>query len=492
MKKTILFLAFIMALISFDALAGVDSLLYEINPSLTQRGVRVPNWKETNQYINLGMMKYQVITDTTKQETFAILNQVDTALKGSVVIPQYIHSEDGNDLEVRGLGLYAFYLGRVSEVTLPESVEYIGDCAFYRCYGLEKLNIPEKVHTIGNWALVYTALDSIRFPENLAKLGELRYGNALDNENHYRNVKYIYFGKNIKDINTKVERDGYTGGGRYHAYPELNQHFPALETIDVSPDNEVYYSNDGVLYEKEKNAFCIYPRGKKDKIYRMPDNVTLKYNSQYDDLLWSGGTCTEIRNDHLQVIKLSDAIDTLQYGFINKCKNIKTVIMPLNLKRAFRFCSFSLSQTSYGSPLRSIYVQNPIPWDSNHYEYKGDDNKKPIYNATLFVPRGCLEAYKTDPVWKHIVKEIKEYDTIDYSTDDNDDSSFDELYADNDHAVIEGNTVRIVSNDHKSPAYIYDMQGRVIFAGTNREFTINRKGIFLLRFNNLSKKFIIR
>ena len=87
-------------------------------------------------------------------------------------------------------------------------------------------------------------------------------------------------------------------------------------------------------------------------------------------------------------------------------------------------------------------------------------------------------------------KEIKEYDTIDYSTDD--DSSFDELYADNDHAVIDGNTVRIVSNDHKSPAYIYDMQGRVIFAGTNREFTINRKGIFLLRFNNLSKKFIIR
>lgn len=38
MKKTILFLAFIMALISFEALAGVDSLLYEINPSLTQRG----------------------------------------------------------------------------------------------------------------------------------------------------------------------------------------------------------------------------------------------------------------------------------------------------------------------------------------------------------------------------------------------------------------------------------------------------------------------
>lgn len=260
----------------------------------------------------------------------------------------------------------------------------------------------------------------------------------------------------------------------------------------MSPDNEVYYSNDGVLYEKEKNAFCIYPRGKKDKIYRMPDNVTLKYNSQYDDLLWDGGTSTEIRNDHLQVIKLSDAIDTLPFAFITNCKNIKTVIMPLNLKRAFRFCFFPMSLTSDCSPLRSIYVQNPIPWNSNHYEYKGDDNKKPIYDATLFVPRGSLEAYKTDPVWKYIVKEIKEYDTIDYSTDDNDDSSFDELYADNDHAVIEGNTVRIVSNDHKSLAYIYDMQGRVIFAGTNREFTINRKGIFLLRFNNLSKKFIIR
>lgn len=162
--------------------------------------------------------------------------------------------------------------------------------------------------------------------------------------------------------------------------------------------------------------------------------------------------------------------------------------MPLNLKYSSRFCLDPLDNT-YCSTLRSLYARNPIPCDFDYHDYEGKILAS-YYNATLFVPRGSLEAYKAHPVWKHIVKEIKEYDTIDYSTDD--DSSFDELYADNDHAVIDGNTVRIVSNDHKSPAYIYDMQGRVIFAGTNREFTINRKGIFLLRFNNLSKKFIIR
>lgn len=458
-----------------------DTLLFEIKPSQTQRGVRFADWKETSRYIKEGMLKYQVIINAKNQEKFAILNEADTALKGKVEIPQYVHSEEDGDLEVRGLGLYAFYLGRVSEVKLPESVEYIGDLAFYRCYGLEKLNIPEKVHTIGNWAFVYSALDSIRFPDNLVNLGGLIYDGAVDNKNHFRRLRYLYLGKNISNIKQNVNRDGLKW--YYETYYVLANRFCNLEAIEVSPDNDVYYSVDGVLFRKQDNMFCIYPREKKDLIYRMPDDT----RTMFRDGLQSRSAF--IFNDYLQILKFSDEMDSIPAEAIWWCESLKTIILPKNLK-----CISSFIRT-FSTGIKSVYAQNPIPSEVSDYvvKYGFESTSGPhdvFKNTILYVPRGSAEAYQVHPVWGTHFKEVKEYDTIDYRLDDF--SSCDELVADSDKAVVDGNNVRIVSDDHHAVAYIYDMQGRIVAAGKEREFTLNSKGIFLLKFKNLTKKFIVR
>ena len=472
MKKIFLLFALMLSYVSVFA-SSRDTLLRELKPSQVQRGVRIADWEETAKYVRDGMLKYQVIIDTKKQERFAILNEADTALKGKVEIPQYIHSDEDGDLEVRGLGLYAFYLGRVSEVKLPESVEYIGDCAFFRCYEIEKLNIPEKVHTIGNWAFVYSALDSLCFPENLLNFGELIIDHAIDMRKFYRNLTYMYLGKNISDI--KSRRGKWPAANRSYSYMAVTM--PKLETIEVSPDNDVYYSKDGVLYRRQDHRFCLYPASKKDLIYRMPDDIRTMCN----DVVTGDYHFNDIDNDYVQIIKFSEGIDSLTLA-ISWCDNLKTVILPSNLK-------YAACPVSHCDVLKAVYAQNPIPSEIGGTRL---DNTIPssLNSATLYVPKGSLEAYQSHPVWGTTFKEVKEYDTIDYSVSEL--SNYDELRADVDQILICGNSVRIISDDHQSMAYIYDMQGRVVASGKEHEFTVGGKGFYMLRFKKLSKKFMVK
>lgn len=48
----------------------------------------------------------------------------------------------------------------------------------------------------------------------------------------------------------------------------------ALKEINVNADNAYYSSKDGVLYNKKRTKLVLYPRGRTDKAYTVPDSVT--------------------------------------------------------------------------------------------------------------------------------------------------------------------------------------------------------------------------
>ena len=47
----------------------------------------------------------------------------------------------------------------------------------------------------------------------------------------------------------------------------------SLTNIYVSTGNPVYYSIDGILYSKTKKSILVYPRGKKNKSFIIPDGI---------------------------------------------------------------------------------------------------------------------------------------------------------------------------------------------------------------------------
>jgi hypothetical protein len=61
--------------------------------------------------------------------------------------------------------------GRVVSLMLPESLESIGDFAFYRFSSLESVVLPESLKVIGHEAFASTGLTSVEIPDSVERMG---------------------------------------------------------------------------------------------------------------------------------------------------------------------------------------------------------------------------------------------------------------------------------------------------------------------------------
>ncbi len=89
------------------------------------------------------------------------------------------------------------------------------------------------------------------------------------------------------------------GSGVTSIIPSAFMGCPALESINVSEGNEYYSSDGGVLYDAEKLYLYVYPGGKADESFTVPETVrTVGMYSFYDNehirLLYVGANVTSV------------------------------------------------------------------------------------------------------------------------------------------------------------------------------------------------------
>jgi len=159
---------------------------------------------------------------------------------------------------IKGIGSGAFYgCDSLKEIEFPDSLETIANTAFENCQNLEKVDMGKGLKTIGSYA--FSGCDSYKniiISENVETIGSYAFSECDGVElieipdsvktigsnafNGCTNLKEIIVGKGVTSM-------GLTGT-------------PALERIDVSPENTVFASdNSGVLYNKDMTTLIQYP-----------------------------------------------------------------------------------------------------------------------------------------------------------------------------------------------------------------------------------------
>lgn len=129
-----------------------------------------------------------------------------TGYKGDrtdVTVPEKI----GDDI-VSAIGEYAFspdakrireeqreHRRSIIKITLPDTIESIGEFAFFKCRSLEQINIPEKLTEISKGMLNSTLLENIVIGGNIRKIGAVAFYNC-------RRLKTVKICEGVREIDS--------------------------------------------------------------------------------------------------------------------------------------------------------------------------------------------------------------------------------------------------------------------------------------------------
>ena len=224
------------------------------------------------------------VTDMKKIWSFSTLEDGTIEITGyrgkeeDITVPERIGKKTVTSIAAKAFSSHkigvrlerAKVLENIKSVTIPDSVEYIGDYAFYECCSLINVFIGKGVKRNGTkiFCNCYNLI-SIDIPEGFT---------------------------------TELEE----------CFDECN----SLTEINVDANNEKYASIDGVLYNKDKTKLLLYPRMKKESNFIIPDSVT-----SIESLAFKN--CRNLTN-----ITIPDSVTSIGKSAFSDCTNLTNITIP--------------------------------------------------------------------------------------------------------------------------------------------------------------------
>ena len=202
----------------------------------------------------------------------------------------------------KGTSNKSINLSSIKKVNIPMSLTTIGQYAFKEYKGLDNIDIPESVTTIEEYAFAYCPkLKSMTIPKTVTKVGSYIFGTSVlassDGKpgitdltvdcksipsymcSNLDSLKNVIIGDNTETIYREAFYSCYNldkitiGKNVKFIEPISFNDCTALSEINVDDQNNYFFSDDGVLYEKSNNQLYFCPQNKTGN-YSIVDGVS--------------------------------------------------------------------------------------------------------------------------------------------------------------------------------------------------------------------------
>lgn len=181
------------------------------------------------------------------------------------------------------------------EIEVPDQTVKIHNYAFLNCDGISAVSFGDqsKLSIIGDYAFFgCESVQNIVLPSRVNSIGEGAFNNCVCLES-------ITLSSAVESFDISV----------------LNGCTSLLE-INVPEENKSFLSEDGVLFSSDMTALILYPCGRSEEEYTVPDGVI------------SIGASAFANNVYLASVILPEGLVEMQYGAFAGCYLLNTVVIP--------------------------------------------------------------------------------------------------------------------------------------------------------------------
>lgn len=209
----------------------------------------------------------------------------------------------------KAVGSYAFLDRTIGTVILPDSVEEIGEAAFFLCRSLLEAILPVGIREIKYKAFGISALEKIDIPSSVVTIGPYSFERCrnLESVNIHESVREIETGafSGCKSLRTLLIPGSVTRIGLAAFCP-----CSGLEHIEVASNNPVYDSREdcNAIIETSTDKLVV---GCKNTI--IPNSIKVI------------GGFAFCRCSSLTSIHIPDSVTTIEDGAFDKCENLTEV-----------------------------------------------------------------------------------------------------------------------------------------------------------------------
>ena len=351
-------------------------------------------WAQT--YVEQGGLRFYLYDSTPK---YAEVEAPESgSYSGEISIPSSV-SYGGEDYPVTHIGGNAFKESAVTKVTIPSSVRFILNSAFESCASLTEVNLSEGLEEICAFAFEHSAVTSLTIPGTVTTIGMY----AMEGMASLTKLTFAYGAE-------ELSMDGSVFNGTNNV-------------TELVIDRPYRYGNNTSI---SSNTVKKVTFG--EHITKVPENACYKMSL---DELNMGANITAIGEYAFMQCTLPEGY-IFPFAQIKEIKNgafYLTKNLPANLdltgvetlaEMAFAYCELQsvilpMTVTSIGYGAFS-YVENLkvyAPWLTSPASLANpdspDNDQQQFYfdKATLYVPAGTMDTYKSLVGWK-------EFETIDY------------------------------------------------------------------------------